>query len=184
MNVVIPFNFLRLSPDIWNGWFDTAIDYMAWQKRTFIAQVVSAFCTANRDYLLTICDADGKARGLDPNSAEFFQAYLDWSKPLPPYTDGKRPDLERSPLFSVVMPPADDTERRSFNGLRISQLNSVFLRVLQAAEGDRHLSEIIAKMVIQHFDKYGYGYELQTEADRQQSIRPHTEILKPQPQSK
>lgn len=168
----LPLNYIHVEPDVWESYYVGSVNFLAWNKKGLLTQIASSFCSAHRDYLLTCCDIEAAARGLDSNSTEFFDLYVDWALMLPPYISGQYPDFPASPLAKVIDPEKTMQNRRGFANIRIGKLNSVLLRVLSSVSRGAEPSVLLSRLTKYHFQKYGAGYFYQFAADQQSTIRP------------
>lgn len=169
----LPLSYIHLEQELWEGYYLKAVSHLGWNKKLLLTQIASAFCTKNKEYLLECCDLDAKARGLDSNSASFFNLYSDWRKPLPDYQGNKFPSFPESPLSEVIDPEPNMSNRRAFANIRLSQLHSVYLRVVSASDRGSPSAVLMSRIAKQHFQIYGAGYLYQFAADDQRTIRPN-----------
>lgn len=168
----LPLSYIHLEKDLWEGYYLRAVSHLGWNKKLLLTQIASAFCTKNKEYLLECCDLEAAARGLEANSAEFFDLYSDWRQPLPDYRGRKFPSFPKSPLSDVIDPEPNMSNRRAFANIRLSQLHSVYLRVASAVDRGSPTATLMSRITKQHFQMYGAGYLYQFAADDQRTIRP------------
>ena len=172
VHIDIPLNYIHVEPDMWENYYLAAVNYLAWNKKGLLTQISSAFCSRHRDYLLQCADIEAAARGLDADSADFFELYCNWKSELPPYTSGQYPDFPASPLANIIDPDASMANRHNFANIRIGKLNAVLLRVLKNANRDAPAPVLFSRLTKYHFQHYGAGYTYQVAADAQNTIRP------------
>jgi len=170
--VDLPLSYIHVESDVWENYYLAAVSYLGWNKKNLLTQIASAFCVRHRDFLLKCADIDAAARGLDADSAEFFDLYADWSSTLPAYTSGQYPSFPASPLVGIVDPERSMQTRRGFANLRMSKLNAVLLRVLSCASLNAEAPELFSRLTKHHFSAYNKNYDYQFAADEQLSIRP------------
>lgn len=172
MYIDLPISFIHLEKDWWEGYYLKAVSDLGWNKKLLLTHIASVFCEENEDFLLACCDIEAKARGLDPSSARFFDLYSEWHRPLPDYQSSEFPTFPVSPLANVIDPESTMLNRRAFANIRLSQLHSVYLRVLSCTDRGISTAILMSRITKQHFQKYGNRYLKQFEADTQHTIRP------------
>ena len=172
MFIDLPISFIHLEKDWWEGYYLKAVSDLGWNKKLLLTHIASVFCEENEDFLLECCDIEAKARGLDPSSAEFFDLYSEWRRSLPDYQSNEFPSFPTSPLANVIDPEAIMTNRRAFANIRLSQLHSVYLRVLSCSDRGTSTAVLMSRITKQHFQKYKDRYLKQFEADAQHTIQP------------
>jgi len=168
----LPISFIHLEKDWWEGYYLKAVSDLGWNKKLLLTHIASVFCEENEDFLLECCGIEAKARGLDPGSAKFFDLYSEWRRSLPDYQSGEFPAFPVSPLATVIDPEATMVNRRAFANIRLSQLHSVYLRVLSCADRGTSTAILMSRITKQHFQKYETRYLKQFEADAQHTIHP------------
>lgn len=168
----LPLNYIHLDQETWETYYLASVQYLAWNKKGLLTQIVSAFCSRHRTYLLECADIDAAARGLDANTSEFYDLYADWTLTLPPYVSGQYPTFPESPLAKVIDPEKTMQNRRGFANIRLGKLNAVLLRVLSSTSRDAPASELLSRLTKHHFSTYGAAYLYQFASDNQRSIRP------------
>lgn len=72
----------------------------------------------------------------------------------------------------MIDPEAIMINRRAFANIRLSQLHSVYLRVLSCADRGTSTAVLMSRIAQHHFQKYGNKYLKQFEADAQHTVQP------------
>ena len=168
----LPLSYIHLDQETWEDFYLASVRYLAWNKKGLLTQIVDTFCSRHRQFLMECADIEAAARGLDVNSSEFFELYVDWTTILPAYISGTYPIFPISPLASVIDPEKTMNNRRGFANIRIGRLNSVLLRVLSSASRGAQPPELLSRLTKDHFQHYGTDYLYQFAADEQSTIRP------------
>jgi hypothetical protein len=169
----LPLSYIHLDQETWEDYYLASVKYLAWNKKGLLTQIVDTFCSRHRQFLMECADIEATARGLDVNSSNFFELYVDWTTVLPAYIDGTYPTFPLSPLASVIDPEKTMNNRRGFANIRIGRFNSVLLRVLSSASRGAQPPELLSRLTKEHFQHYGSGYLYQFAADEQSTIRPN-----------
>lgn len=168
----VPLSYIYATAAVWNERYMVAVEEIGWNKRALLSQVLASYCFAHRDYYRIAAHADALARGFDEDSlSQYFDLCARWEE-LPAYTNG-RPMFEPSPLSKVVDVGGEEN-RRSYNGLRTSALNSAILKVatfVERANGGKTVSRILQW----HFDRYWKTYQYQLLAAEQHTFSPVAE---------
>ena len=168
----LPLSYIHLEQETWEDFYLASVRYLAWNKKGLLTQIVDTFCSRHRQFLMECADIEAVARGLDVNSSEFFELYVDWTTTLPAYIDGRYPTFPVSPLASVIDPEKTMNNRRGFANIRIGRFNSVLLRVLSSASRGAQPPELLSRLAKEHFQHYETDYLYQFAADEQNTIRP------------
>jgi hypothetical protein len=169
----LPLSYIHLDQETWEDYYLASVKYLAWNKKGLLTQIADTFCSRHRPFLMECADIEAAARGLDVNSSEFFELYVDWTNVLPEYINGTYPTFPPSPLASVIDPEKTMMNRRGFANIRIGRFNSVLLRVLSSVSRGAQPPELLSLLTKEHFQHYGTAYLYQFAADEQSTIRPN-----------
>ena len=165
----VPLSYIYATSAVWDERYMVAVEEIGWNKRALLSQVLASYCFAHRNYYQAAAHADALARGFDENSfSQYFDLCARWEE-LPEYLIS-RPEFEPSPLAKVVDVSGEEN-RRSYNGLRTSALNSAILRVATFVER-ANAGKTVSRILQWHFDKYWKTYQYQLLAAEQHTFSP------------
>lgn len=165
----VPLSYIYATPAVWDERYMVAVEEIGWNKRALLSQVLASYCFAYRDYYQEAARADALARGFDNDDlSRYFDLCVRWEA-LPEYVDS-RPEFKPSPLSKIVDVSGEEN-RRSYNGLRTSALNSAILRVATFVER-ANAGKTVSRILQWHFDRYWKTYQYQLIAAEQHTFSP------------
>ena len=165
----VPLSYIYATSAVWNERYMVAVEEIGWNKRALLSQVIASYCFAHREYYQAAAWADAQARGFNEDSfSEYFDLCSRWED-VPEYLSN-RPEFKPSPL-SQVIDVGGEENRRSYNGLRTSALNSAILRVATFVER-ANAGKTVSRILQWHFDRYWSTYQYQLLAAQQHTFSP------------
>ncbi|PZO52491.1 MAG: hypothetical protein DCF15_13665 [Phormidesmis priestleyi] len=165
----VPLSYIYATAAVWNERYMVAVEEIGWNKRALLSQVIASYCFAHREYYQAAAWADAQARGFKASSfSQYFDLCSRWED-VPEYLSN-RPEFEPSPL-SQVIDVGGEENRRSYNGLRTSALNSAMLRVATFVER-ANAGKTVSRILQWHFDHYWSTYQYQLLAAQQHTFSP------------
>lgn len=165
----VPLSYIYATSTVWNERYMVAVEEIGWNKRALLSHVIATYCSTHRDYYQAAAWADAQARGFNESSfSQYFDLCSRWES-VPEYSSN-RPEFAPSPLAKVIDVGGEEN-RRSYNGLRTSALNSAILRVATFVER-ANAGKTVSRILQWHFDCYWSTYQYQLLAAEQHSFSP------------